>query len=191
MASSPAGRHADGSRGTTPEDDSLSHGFQVGDKAVYPSLGIAEIVDVCRREIHGRAEPFYMLEVAETGLRILVPVVKAAAVGIRPIAGPDDIATVVDILGERDTPLDRHGWSRRYRGFAEKVKSGSLFELAEVVRDLHQLRSVKSLSFGERRMLDTARGLVVKEFVVARKSDRATIEKEIDGILAGSGEQDA
>lgn len=158
--------------------------FNVGDKAVYPSQGIAEIVGLERREIHGKIQRFYVLQMTETGLRILVPVHKAEQVGLRPVAGQDEIAEVLQILREKDVPLDRHTWNRRYRGFMEKIKSGSLFEVAEVFRDLHHLRRTKALSFGERRMLDTAKDLIVQELCVAQSAASEVVEKTLELALA-------
>lgn len=158
--------------------------FNVGDKAVYPSQGIAEIVGLEKREIHGKIQRFYVLQLTDTGLRILVPVHKAEQVGLRPVAGQDEIAEVLQILREKDVPLDRHTWNRRYRGFMEKIKSGSLFEVAEVFRDLHHLRRTKALSFGERRMLDTAKDLIVQELCVAQSAATEVVEKTLELALA-------
>lgn len=158
--------------------------FNVGDKAVYPSQGIAEIVGLEKREIHGKIQRFYVLQLTETGLRILVPVHKAEQVGLRPVAGQDEIAEVLQILREKDVPLDRHTWNRRYRGFMEKIKSGSLFEVAEVFRDLHHLRRTKALSFGERRLLDTAKDLIVQELCVAQSAATEVVEKTLELALA-------
>ena len=74
----------------------------------------------------------------------------------------------MEILRDKEVHIDRQTWNRRYRGFMEKIKSGSLFEVAEVFRDLYRLKGIKPLSFGERRMLDTAKGLIVQELSVAR-----------------------
>ena len=153
--------------------------FKVGDKAVYPSQGIAEVTGLERREIHGKIQHFYVLRLAETGLRILVPVNKAEQVGLRPVAGTSEVEEVLQILREKDVPLDRHTWNRRYRGFMDKIKSGSLFEVAEVFRDLHRLKRTKPLSFGERRMLDTAKDLIVQELCVAQ----ATAPDAVDHVL--------
>lgn len=158
--------------------------FKIGDKAVYPSQGIAEVVGLERREIHGKIQHFYVLCLAESGLRILVPVNKAAQVGLRPVAGKDEVNEVLQILREKDVPLDRHTWNRRYRSFMEKIKSGSLFEVAEVFRDLHRLRKTKALSFGERRMLDTAKDLIVQELSVAQKQPSDAVEKTLELALA-------
>ena len=161
----------------------MSTTFAIGQKAVYPSRGLAEVVGIEQKEIQGRVHSFYVLSLEANGPRILVPVDKAEQVGLRPVADDDDVTEVLQILRERAIRFERHTWNRRYRGFMEKIKSGSLFEVAEVFRDLHRLKSEKSLSFGERRMLDTARGLVVRELAAARHKDEAVINQELEKAL--------
>jgi CarD family transcriptional regulator len=157
--------------------------FAIGDKAVYPSQGVAEVVGVERKEVFGKIQRFYVLRAMDTGLRILVPVEKADQVGLRPVAGRDEVAEVMEILRDKDVHVDRQTWNRRYRGFMEKIKSGSLFEVAEVFRDLYRLKGMKPLSFGERRMLDTAKGLIVQELSVAKDADTQKVEEELDRIF--------
>jgi CarD family transcriptional regulator len=170
------------------EENEVPATFAIGQKAVYPSRGIAEVVGIERKEIHGNIESFYVLRLEDNGLRILVPVDKSDQVGLRPVAGADDVDEVLQILREKAVRCDRHTWNRRYRGFMEKIKSGSLFEVAEVFRDLYRLKSTKTLSFGERRMLDTARGLIVQEISAARKKDEAAVVTELERVLAeGAG----
>jgi CarD family transcriptional regulator len=94
------------------------------------------------------------------------------------------IREVFDILKEKDIHIDKQTWNRRYRGFMEKIKTGSLFEVAEVFRDLYRLKTTKTLSFGERRMLDTAKNLIVKELSVAKKTTELKVEKEIERLFA-------
>jgi CarD family transcriptional regulator len=158
--------------------------FAIGQKAVYPSRGIAEVLGIEKKEIHGSVQSFYVLRLEDNGLRILVPTDKAGQVGLRPVAGADDVEEVLQILREKAVRCDRHTWNRRYRGFMEKIKSGSLFEVAEVFRDLYRLKTTKTLSFGERRMLDTARGLIVQEISAARKADEAAVVKELEQVLS-------
>jgi CarD family transcriptional regulator len=158
--------------------------FAIGQKAVYPSRGIAEVMGIEQKEIHGNVQSFYVLRLEDNGLRILVPTDKAGQVGLRPVAGADDVEEVLQILREKAVRCDRHTWNRRYRGFMEKIKSGSLFEVAEVFRDLFRLKTTKTLSFGERRMLDTARGLIVQEISAARKADEAVVVKELEQVLS-------
>ncbi len=158
--------------------------FKIGDKAVYPAHGVAEVVGVDNKEINGQICSFYVLKVLDNEMQIMVPKAKAEQVGLRPVATSDEVEEVFDILREQDVVIDKQTWNRRYRGFMEKIKTGSLFEVAEVYRDLYRLKSSKVLSFGERRMLDTARNLIVKELAVARKWTQEKAEKELERAFA-------
>jgi CarD family transcriptional regulator len=158
--------------------------FGIGDMAVYPSQGVAEVMGIEQKEISGKIQRFYVLRVLETDNRIMVPTDKSDQVGLRRVAGKEEIGEVKQILRERDIHLDRQTWNRRYRGFMEKIRSGSLFEVAEVFRDLYRLKGMKPLSFGERRMLDTARGLIVQELSIAQSTDETKVEQELDQILS-------
>jgi len=162
----------------------VSAEFTIGDKAVYPSQGVAEIIGIEKKEIFGKIQRFYVLRALDSGLRILVPIDKAEQVGLRRVADKDEIQEVLEILRDKEIHIDRQTWNRRYRGFMEKIKSGSLFEVAEVFRDLYRLKGLKPLSFGERRMLDTAKGLIVQELSVARASDERNVEQEIEKLIA-------
>lgn len=161
----------------------MSSEFAIGDKAVYPSQGVAEVVGIEQKEISGKMQRFYVLRVLESDNRIMVPTDKSGQVGLRRIVGEDEIDEVHQILRDKEVHVDRQTWNRRYRGFMEKIRSGSLFEVAEVFRDLYRLKGLKPLSFGERRMLDTARGLIVQELSVARAEDEHKIEQELTQLL--------
>ena len=158
--------------------------YKIGDKAVYPAQGVAEVVGIDNKEINGTVCSFYVLKVLDSDRQILVPPDKADQVGLRPVASTDEVEEVFDILREQDVHIDKQTWNRRYRGFMEKIKTGSLFEVAEVFRDLYRLKSTKTLSFGERRMLDTAKGLIVKELSVAQNWDDARVEAELEKAFA-------
>ena len=120
----------------------------------------------------------------ENGMRIMVPMKNAAAVGLRAVVGKQEIKEVYDILRSKEVSVDGQTWNRRYREYMEKIKTGSVFEIAEVLRDLSVLRVTKELSFGERKMLDTARGLLVKELAIAKGVGEDKIVGEIDAIFA-------
>lgn len=158
--------------------------FEVGDKAVYPTQGVAEVVGVEDKEISGKVMRFYSLRLLDSGLKILVPVDKAEQVGLREVVGENQIREVFDILREKDVPVDKQTWNRRYRGFMEKLKTGSLYEVAEVYRDLSRLKGSKALSFGERKMLDTAKSLLLKELSIAKGTSEVKVEQEIERIFA-------
>src|SRR5260221_1642344 len=154
--------------------------FEVGDNAVYPAQGVAEVTGIEVKEISGKIQRFYSLKVLDSDMHILVPVEKAEQVGLRPVVRDNQIREVFDILKDKDIHVDKQTWNRRYRGFMEKIKTGSLFEVAEVFRDLYRLKSSKTLSFGERRMLDTAKNLIVKELSGAKKTTELKVGKEIE-----------
>src|SRR5262249_26887607 len=158
--------------------------FEVGDKAVYPAQGVAEIVGIDEKEISGRIQRFYVLRILDSDMRILVPVDKAQQVGLRGVASTREVNEVMDILREKEVHIDKQTWNRRYRGFMEKIKTGSLLGVAEVLRDLYGLKEQKTLSFGERRMLDPAKNLIVKELAVARGTAENKIERELDKIFS-------
>jgi len=154
--------------------------FRIGDKAVYPAHGVVEVVGVDTKEINKTVCAFYVLKVLENEMQIMVPKQKADQVGLRPVVTAQEATEVFDVLRDQDVHIDKQTWNRRYRGFMEKIKTGSLFDVAEVYRDLFRLKSTKNLSFGERRMLDTARTLMVKELAVARKWTEAKVEQELE-----------
>ena len=158
--------------------------FQVGDKAVYPAQGVAEIVGIDQKEISGKIQRFYCLRILDTDMRILVPIDKAEQVGLREVVQKDQIQEVYDILREKEVHIDKQTWNRRYRGFMEKIKTGSLFEVAEVFRDLYRLKNTKTLSFGERRMLDTAKSLIVKVFLNAKATTETKVESELEKLFS-------
>lgn len=154
--------------------------FSIGDKAVYPAQGVAEVVGIDNKEINNCVMSFYVLKVLDSEMQILVPKDKADQVGLRSVATHDEIEEVLEILGDQDVHIDKQTWNRRYRGFMEKIKTGSLFEVAEVFRDLYRLKSTKPLSFGERRMLDTAKTLIVKEMSVVRELTEEQVEAQLE-----------
>ena len=157
--------------------------FEVGDKAVYPVHGVAEVVALEKRDIGGSQTPVYILKIIDTGMKIMVPTINAGSVGLRDLINSKQVKEVYSILKDRDVPRDTQTWNRRYREYMEKIKTGSVFEIAEVLRDLCVLRMTKELSFGERKMLDTARGLLIKELALAKGVDDKAIAGEIDQIF--------
>ena len=158
--------------------------FSVGDKAVYPVHGVAEVVALEQRDIGGNKTNVYILKVVDTGMKIMVPTTNAGSVGLRDLITSKQVKEVYEILKARDIPRDTQTWNRRYREYMEKIKTGSVFEIAEVLRDLSVLRATKDLSFGERKMLDTARNLMIKELALAKGVGEDKISAEIDAIFA-------
>jgi CarD family transcriptional regulator len=142
--------------------------FKVGDKAVYPAHGVGIIEDIKRKVISGMERTFYILRILDKEMTIMIPTDSAKSVGLREIINKKEIPKVFRILSERNVEIDCQTWNRRYREYMEKIKSGSVFEVAEVLRDLFLLKCDKDLSFGERRMFDLAQNLLVKELSAAK-----------------------
>ena len=157
--------------------------FDIGDKAVYPAHGVAEIVGMEQRDYAGSPQSVYVLKILESGLKIIVPLDNATAVGLREIISEDEAEEVYSILRSTDVSKDTQTWNRRYREYTEKIRTGSVFEIAEVLRDLCRLQNSKDLSYGERDMLGTARKLLVKELALAQHSTENEIEEEIKSIF--------
>jgi len=157
--------------------------FQIGDKAVYPGHGVGVIEAIESKQIMGNHQIFYILRIMENGMTIMIPRDNAGAVGLRGIIRKIDVTKVIHILKERDVTLDNQTWNRRYREYMEKINTGSIYEIAEVLRDLHLLKAEKELSFGERKIMDVAKSLLVKELAIARGVKETDILKEIHIIF--------
>jgi len=158
--------------------------FNVGDLAVYPAHGVGKIEAVESKKIGGNRQDFYIMRILENDMKIMIPIQNADSVGLRPLIGRHQVSEIYDILKTREISVNSATWNRRYREYMEKIKTGSVYELAEVLRDLNVLKEDKELSFGERKMLDTARALLVKELSIVQELGEEDVEGEIDRLLA-------
>ncbi len=157
--------------------------FKVGDNAVYPSHGVGVVRGIQEKDIGGRKKYFYILQLLENGSTILIPTDKVKDVGLRSIIAKKDVSKIYKILKTKEVSVDNQTWNRRYREYMEKIKTGSVYEIAEVLRDLYRLKMEKDLSFGERKMLDTAKSLLVKELSLAQQIREDIIENELRQIF--------
>ncbi|HYB98056.1 MAG TPA: CarD family transcriptional regulator [Candidatus Limnocylindrales bacterium] len=157
--------------------------FKVGDKVVYPAHGVGVIEEVEARMISGATATFYSLRILDTDMKIMIPTGKSKAVGLRRVIGKDMVNKVYKVLREKRITVDQATWNRRYREYTEKIKTGSVLEIASVLRDLFMLKGDKELSFGERKMLDTARNLLVKELAIAKSNTEENIMEELKTIF--------
>lgn len=158
--------------------------FNVGDKAVYPAHGVGIIRDVITMELDGEKHTFYVLKIMDNGMTIRVPIDNARQIGMRTVLGQEHIDKVFEILKDRDVPPDNQTWNRRYRDYMSKIKTGDPLEVAKVLRDLALLKAEKPLSFGERKMFDQARGLLVQEIACAREVPEGEVSAEIEALFA-------
>ena len=150
--------------------------FKKGDKVVYPAHGVGVVDSIQARKVADSEQKFYMITIEETGMKIMVPLAQAETVGLRKVVNSSVVDEVYDILKDKDVTVDNQTWNRRYREYNQKIKTGSVLEIATVIRDLTVLKGDKELSFGERRMLDTAQGLLVKELSIAKSSTEKKIK---------------
>lgn len=157
--------------------------FKVGDNAVYPGHGVGRVNAIECKEIAGKKLTFYSIQILETGMKIMVPQGNVKSVGLRPIISKTEAEEVIGILKQTNVKIDNQTWNRRYREYMEKIKTGGVREIAEVLRDLFLLKVDKELSFGERKMLDTARSLLIKELILATGRDQLEQEGEVKAIL--------
>ncbi|MEK6778523.1 MAG: CarD family transcriptional regulator, partial [Candidatus Deferrimicrobiota bacterium] len=154
--------------------------FKVGDMAVYPAHGVGVIQSIETRSISGgKRESFFVLRILDTGITIMVPINNTVQVGLRRIMDSRAVTSVYKILRAREVDVEPKPWNRRYRQYMDKLKSGSPFEIAEVLRNLLLLKGEKALSFGERKMLDTARSLLVKEISLAKATSEEAVEADL------------
>jgi len=163
--------------------DHLERLFSVGDLAVYPAHGVGKIESIEGRSIGGFQQTFYIMRILENDMVIMIPTTNVDSVGLRDVIQEKEVSDVYAILGEKDIPQDTQTWNRRYRDYMEKIKTGSLFEVAGVFRDLYLLKSTKDLSFGERKLLDTAQTLLLKELSIAKSTTEEAILSEIESLL--------
>ena len=158
--------------------------FQVGQLAVYPAHGVGRIESVQERAVSGNdQEKFYIMRLLDTDMIIMIPTGNARNIGLRDIIDLQAVTEVYEILRHRPSRLNNQTWNRRYRDYMDKIKTGSPFRVAEVLRDLTLLKTEKDLSFGERKMLDTAKNLLVKELSLVNNIDTDEIEAQLLALL--------
>ena len=157
--------------------------FKVGDLAVYPAHGVGRIEALEQKDISGLKQSFFIMRILENDMIIMIPTQNVQNVGLRQVIRRDEVSDIYNILKEKDVNLETQNWNRRYRDYMDKIKTGSVREVAAVLRDLSLLKLDKELSFGERKMLDMARSLLVKEISVAKNQSEAKVEKEISGCF--------
>ena len=159
--------------------------FHVGDLAVYPAHGVGRIEAIESRMINGETHDFYIMKVLENSMVIMIPTMNVESVGLRDVISEEEIPKVYAVMGKKESlPAESQTWNRRYREYMDKIKTGSLYDVAEVFRDLSLLKLTKDLSFGERKLYDTAQILLVKELSTARNADEEIVASEIESLFA-------
>lgn len=157
-------------------------GFKVGDKVVYPHHGAATIERREKREAFGEKKEYLVLKLAYGDLTLSVPVDNTDAVGLREVINDEEVAEVFAVLGKKEIRVPTN-WSRRYKNHSEKLRSGDVYQVAEVVRNLSVRDKDKGLSAGEKRMLSRARQILVSELTFALNVDEETAEARLSEAL--------
>ncbi len=158
--------------------------FKVGDLAVYPTQGVGIVEAIEVREFSGENHDFYVLRMVDSDMKIMIPVSNAKVVGMRCLIAKDRVDSIYDILGKRSPKSPAlASWSRRQREYHEKIKSGDLLEVASVFKELHLIKEGKELSYGEKKVLDLARKLLVKEIALAEGADEELVFQRIEKIF--------
>ncbi len=158
--------------------------FIVGQMAVYPAHGVGVIESIEQRKVGESEQAFYVMKILNNNMVIMIPTATSQNVGLRQIITPKEVNEVFDILQEKNVVIGPQTWNRRYREYMEKIKTGSVYEVASVLRDLYLLQEDKDLSYGERKMMDTAKNLLVKELSIANETDECKVEEKIEKIFS-------
>jgi len=161
--------------------------FNIGEYAVCPGHGVGQIVDIEERVMGEETLSFYIIKVIANGMTVMVPT--NSENGIRQLVENSQIEEVFELLNNHDVKVDNSTWNRRHRDYMAKVKTGSLLEIADVLRSLFLLKNKKNLSFGEKKMLEQCRDLLVQEIAMTNGTEKTEVKKKIENVFEASIEQ--
>lgn len=158
--------------------------FQIGDKVVYPMHGAGIIESIEEKEILGEVRSYYVMRIPIGDMKVMVPMDSVKQIGLRGVIDDSGFQKVMSILNDCKSPMSTN-WNRRYRANMEKIKSGNIYEVAEVVRNLMLRDREKSLSSGEKKMMDYAKQILISELVLSRGQEEEKVLSMIEGVLGG------
>ncbi|MCE3012229.1 MAG: CarD family transcriptional regulator [Proteobacteria bacterium] len=156
--------------------------FNLGDHVVCPGHGVGQILSIETKDMGDAQKSFYIIKVITNGMKVMIPVDSNESV--RNLVSVDEITNVFSLLQDHNVKVDNSTWNRRHREYTLKVKTGSLLEIADVLRQLLLLKMSKKLSFGERKMLDQCKELLVKEIALSSGSPEPEISNKIDSLYS-------
>ena len=154
--------------------------FNLGDHVVCPGHGVGQICSLETKELNGEPKGFYIVKIVSNGMKVMIPV--DSREGLRSLISAPEIDGIFELLKDQDVKVDMSTWNRRHREYTLKVKTGSLTEIADVLRQLLLLKSTKKLSFGERKMLDQCKELIVKEIALSSGAPETQVSEKIDAL---------
>jgi CarD family transcriptional regulator len=156
--------------------------FNIGDKVVYPMHGAGIIEAIEEKEILGERQKYYIMRMPIGDMKVMIPLKNIKEIGVREIAGEDEIKEVFNILRGEKSKMSSN-WNHRYRANMQKIKSGNIFQVAEVVRNLALREKEKGLSTGERKMLENAKQILASEIVLSKNIDEQEALRLIDSAF--------
>ena len=157
--------------------------YKIGDKVVYPNHGVGVVEQISYGVLNGRTERYFMIRIVSSGLRVMVPSSNASTVGLRSVVRSNDTSKVLGFL-EKGKLNSHHDWKHRFKENSERMRTGSLLEVAAVLKSLVALSRSKPLSFREKKMLERAKYLLITELATARNASPETIENCLVKSLA-------
>jgi len=157
--------------------------FKIGDRVVYPMHGAGIIEAIEKKEILGEMREYYVMRIPNGEMRVMIPLDNVEESGLRDVIDEEKFKEVLTVLQHGDTEMSSN-WNRRYRANMEKIKTGDILEVAEVVRNLYARDKEKGLSTGEKKMLDNARQILISELMLAKGMEEQKIESWLEGALA-------
>ncbi len=160
--------------------------FDVGEVAVYQGHGVGRIESIEEKEFSGTKQSFYIIRILDTDMTIMIPIDGAKNAGLRCVIDSCEVTKIYDILKDKNVVHDNSPWNRRYKEYMERIKSGSIYEVATVLKELYNLRYWKELSFGEKKMFEIARGLITKELSISLGTEEMMVEQEIEEIFVNN-----
>jgi CarD family transcriptional regulator len=165
--------------------------FGLGELVFYPAHGVGLIESREHRTVGSRKYDFLVLRILENGLKIMIPDQNVREVGLRPLIGRKEVKKVFEVFRTPPRPPESANWNRRHRAYMEKIKTGSPYDVAEVMNELMALKREKELSFGERKLLDTVTMLLVKEVALASNQTEVEVEAAIAAFFPQAPDKSA
>ncbi len=159
----------------------MSYKFEIGDFAVCSGHGVGQVCDIKENIIGGVAISFYSVKIISNGMVVMIPTSKVD--GIRHLIENEEMAKVYTLLADHDVEVDQSTWNRRYRDYMAKIKTGSIYEIADVLRSLFILKSRKNLSFGEKKMFDQCKDMLVEELTIVEGGDKKVVDQQIQSCF--------
>jgi len=159
--------------------------FDVGDVVVYPHHGAGVIEGICEKSVEGETKTYFVLRMCQGNLKVMVPADNTLQVGLRSVISKEEADKVFDILSDKQSPMPSN-WNHRYKKNRDKLRSGDIFQVAEVVRNLTLRDIEKGLSSGEKRMLNQARDILASELMYAVEVEVDEAQRMIEEVFSSS-----